>query len=81
MNNLFELEEARHALVSDNSLSLREKAVQAERLGDYRTAAKLWRQVLMQKDDAYAYIRHKFCETAVKQRFGRPELAHLYINT
>lgn len=80
---LSELEQARraniHAELPDN-----EKAVIAERLGDYRTARELWRQVANSykgKDEVqylYAQNRYKFCVSAVTHSYARPELKHLH---
>lgn len=80
---LYELEQARQALILSN-LPKREKAVMAEKLGDYRTAKKLWKDVAHEADDRshsqkYAHIRHKFCESAVEHGYKRPELSHLYV--
>ncbi len=82
-NTALELEEARQALLHDPHLSNNQKAAQAEKLGDYRSAKKLWQQVvneskpnsLMQK---YAHIRYMFCKTAAEHGFKRPELNYLW---
>lgn len=79
---LYELEQARQALMLTN-LPKREKAVMAEKLGDYRSAKKLWKEVAHEADDhshsqKYAHIRHKFCESAVEKGWKRPELVHLW---
>lgn len=80
---LDELEQARRALLHAD-LPMHEKASQAEKLGDYRTARELWRQVANShkgKDEAqllYAHKRHKFCVSAVTHSYTRPEFKHLH---
>ncbi|MDO4897077.1 MAG: ANR family transcriptional regulator [Moraxella sp.] len=81
-SNLFELEQARQALVL-TKLPKNKKASLAEKLGDYRTAKTLWKQVA---DEAisnsptqkYAVIRHEFCKSAMEHGYRRPELSYLY---
>lgn len=82
INDLNELEQARraniHAELPDN-----EKAVIAERLGDYQTARVLWLKVanqLKNKDNVeytYAHQRYKFCASAVAKGYKRPELSKI----
>lgn len=79
---LYELEQARQALVL-TKLPKNEKASLAEKLGDYRTAKTLWKQVADEATNnsvtqKYAYIRYQFCQSALEHGYKRPELSYLY---
>ena len=74
-----ELEEARQAVLHDSKLSTKQKAAQAERLGDYHSAKHLWKSVVREsKSDSllqkYAQLRMDFCKTAVIHVWRRPEV-------